>query len=75
MSTTAPHYVETSGLDCANCGNERVVRRAERTAECPDCGESYALVLRDGFALMESDGWIARVSVDPLEDAPGAVSG
>ena len=74
MSSIATH-LDASGLDCAVCGHERVVVRAERTAECPNCGESYALVVRDGFALMESDGWIARVTFDPLEDAPGAVTG
>ena len=75
MPSKIHHRVEASGLDCAVCGHDGVVAIGERSVECPNCEESYSLVLRDGFALLESDGWIARVAFDPLEDAPGAVPG
>lgn len=67
--------VEASGLDCAVCGHERVDVIGERTAECPDCNESYSLVVREEFALMERDGWIARVTVDLVEELPSVVPG
>ena len=75
MSTQINHRVDANGLDCAVCGNDGVVVTADRTVECPDCDESYALVVREGFALLESNGWITRVTFDPLEESPGAVPG
>ena len=75
METEYHPRFEPSGLDCAVCGHEQVVVNGERTAECPSCDESYDLVVRDGFALMEWDGWITRVAVDLIEELPGAVAG
>lgn len=75
MAPEHHHPVETCGLDCAVCGHERVVVRAERSVECPNCNESYALVVRDGFTLLKSDGWITRVAFDILDELPGAVPG
>lgn len=67
--------VETCGLDCAVCGHEQVVLRDERTAVCPACDESYSLVVRDEFTLLESNGWTTRVTFDFLDDVPGVVTG
>lgn len=68
MAPEYSHRIEVSGLDCAVCGHDHVVVLAERTAECPHCGETYALVVRDGFALMESNGWTTRVLCDHVDD-------
>ncbi|HKJ59200.1 MAG TPA: hypothetical protein VKA37_08225 [Halobacteriales archaeon] len=69
------HPVEACGLDCAVCGNEEVVVCAEGTVECPNCSESYSLVVHEGFTLLEWDGWITRVTFDLLDELPGAVPG
>ena len=75
MQTDHHPRVESSEFDCAVCGHERIVLSNERTAECPNCEESFSLVLREEFALVEWDGWIARVAVDLVEELPGAVPG
>ena len=67
--------IETSGLDCAVCGNEAVVVCADCTVECPNCNESYSLVVHEGFTLLERDGWITRVAFDILDELPGVLPG
>ena len=69
------HRIEESELDCAVCGHDRVVVGPERTVECPNCEESYALVVREGFTLLSMDGWITRVAFDLGEDLVSAVGG
>ena len=75
MVSETNHSIESSGLDCAVCGNEQVVLCTDGTVECPDCNESYALVVHEGFTLLEWDGWITRVTFDLLDELPGAVLG
>lgn len=65
----------SSQLDCAACGHDRIVVTSERDVECPSCRHTYSLVVRDGFTLLESDGWIARVTFGLGTDVPGAVPG
>lgn len=69
------HPIEASGLDCAVCGHEQVVVCAEGTVECPNCNESYSLVVHERFTLLESDGWITRFSFDLSDELPGVVPG
>ena len=56
MVSETNHSIESSELDCAVCGNEQVVLCTDGTVECPDCNESYALVVHEGFTLLEWDG-------------------
>ena len=56
---------EETDLNCAACGNERIVVDPDGTAACPDCRETYALVVHDEFALIETGGWTTRVTLEP----------
>lgn len=55
--------LEGSELECAVCGNDRIVVEGEGTVTCPDCRKSYSLVRHEDFALMETDGWIAGIEL------------
>lgn len=52
-------------FDCPICDHQRVVRGPDGTATCPNCRESYSLVVREGFVLMETDGWATRLALAP----------
>lgn len=68
------HPAEPSGLDCPVCGHEPIVV-VEGTAVCPGCDESYSVVAREEFTLLESDGWTLRVTLDAPEALAGGCSG
>lgn len=66
----------TSGLSCAACGHQPVATRDDGDVVCPNCEERYSLIRHEEFAMMESDGWIARISIGPTVDAmPGVANG
>ena len=69
------HRIEPNGLDCAVCGHDRIVASTDRTAVCPNCEESYAIVSREEFTLLESDGWTTRVTFDGADALPSGCSG
>lgn len=68
MQTEHDHEHLMTEFDCATCGHEQIVARADRPVPCPDCDETYSLVLRDGFALVKTNGWTIRVAIDPHAD-------
>ena len=51
-------------LDCAVCDHERIVAEPDESATCPNCRTTYSLVIREGFALVEADGWATRLTLD-----------
>lgn len=54
----------TSDLDCIVCGHERLTDGVSDTVTCPNCQETYTLVVREGFVLVETDGWTTQVTFD-----------
>lgn len=60
-----PHACE---LECAVCGSDQLVVEGDSTVTCLDCRESFALRRHENFALMETDGWIAGITVDAERD-------
>lgn len=75
MDPQPHHEIESDELDCAACGHDRVVVAPDGDVECPNCNHTYSLVVRDGFTLLESDGWIARVTFGLDVELPGVVPG
>lgn len=76
MSTREPERQEPRGIECrcAGCGHEGLAVADGRRAQCPNCGESFAVRVVDGFALVEDDGWTVTVALDvpeELADGPG----
>lgn len=59
---------DTSELECAVCGSDRIDVEGEGTLTCRDCRESFSLVRHDEFALMETDGWIAGIELSGERD-------
>ena len=60
-------------LDCAVCDHERIRPRRDENATCPNCRTSYSLVVREGFVLVETDGWTTRLALDVPEEFASAV--
>ena len=54
-------------LECVACGHAGVSADGDGDAVCPGCGETYSLVVGDGFALLEAGGWTAHVTLDVPE--------
>lgn len=58
-------------LSCAACGHP-VASDRDDIVRCPNCDEHYSLTRHEGFAMMETDGWVARISIEPaVEAVPG----
>lgn len=75
MQTEHDHEQVMTEFDCAVCGYEQIAVRSDSPVPCPDCEESYSLVLRDGFALVETNGWIIGVTIDPRADPMSGTAG
>lgn len=63
MQTNHEHRQQANVFECAVCGNGAVVLDPGSTVPCPDCGRSHVLHVRDGFAMVETDGWTTRVTM------------
>ena len=55
-------------LDCAVCDHERILLERDEGATCPNCRTSYSLVVREGFVLVETDGWATRLAHEIPEE-------
>ena len=76
MHTEHDFRFESGDLGCVACGHEQLVVEPDSTVICPNCAETYALVVREGFALIERGGWATRVTFDvPEELAPDVARG
>lgn len=60
----AEHDSQFEDAECAVCGSDRTIVESDSTITCQDCRKSYALVLHDEFALLETDGWTAGITLD-----------
>lgn len=75
MQTEHDHEHVMTEFDCAVCGYEQIVARVDRLVPCPGRDESYSLVLPDGFALVKTNGWTIRATIDPHTDPISGTAG
>lgn len=61
-------------LRCAVCDNHPVVAEHDDVVICPNCDESYSLIRHEEFTMIETDGWIARISVGLTPDSIPSVA-